>query len=144
MTASTISATTVTLTDQATGGAVAGAVTYNATTRVVTFNPTADLGAGKVYLMRIGAVPPGSRTPTASPSRPTARGRFTVAGGGGGTTCFLSDLPYTVTANGWGPVEKDKSNGENAAGDGGAAHPRRGRLTPRASARMPRPMSATR
>ena len=35
-----------------------------------------------------------------------------------GTTSYLSDLAYTVTANGWGPVEKDKSNGEQAAGDG--------------------------
>ncbi|HEY7534129.1 MAG TPA: PQQ-dependent sugar dehydrogenase, partial [Nitrospiraceae bacterium] len=35
-----------------------------------------------------------------------------------GTTSFLSDLAYTVTANGWGPVEKDTSNGESAAGDG--------------------------
>ena len=44
-----------------------------------------------------------------------------MAGGGGTTTTsYLSDLPYTVTANGWGPVEKDKSNGEQAAtSDGG-------------------------
>src|SRR6185436_696220 len=34
------------------------------------------------------------------------------------TTIFVSDLTYTVTTNGWGPVEKDKSNGEQAAGDG--------------------------
>ncbi|HEY7132920.1 MAG TPA: NPCBM/NEW2 domain-containing protein, partial [Candidatus Limnocylindrales bacterium] len=44
---------------------------------------------------------------------------FTTAAGGGGTTAYLSDLAYTVTANGWGPVEKDRSNGEQAAGDGG-------------------------
>jgi beta-glucanase (GH16 family) len=30
----------------------------------------------------------------------------------------VSDLPYTAVANGWGPVEKDTSNGEQAAGDG--------------------------
>src|SRR6185436_13281923 len=35
-----------------------------------------------------------------------------------GTTSYLSDLAYTVTSNGWGPAEKDKSNGEAAAGDG--------------------------
>jgi glucose/arabinose dehydrogenase len=34
------------------------------------------------------------------------------------TTAYLSDLAYTVVANGWGPVEKDTSNGEQAAGDG--------------------------
>ena len=35
------------------------------------------------------------------------------------TTKYASDLPYTQVANGWGPIEKDKSNGEDAAGDGG-------------------------
>ncbi|MFD0342216.1 NPCBM/NEW2 domain-containing protein [Streptomyces sp. NPDC127117] len=35
------------------------------------------------------------------------------AGGG-----FLSDLPQLSAANGWGPVEKDTSNGESGAGDG--------------------------
>jgi hypothetical protein len=33
-------------------------------------------------------------------------------------TSNLSDLTWTYMANGWGPVEKDTSNGENAAGDG--------------------------
>jgi PKD repeat protein len=36
----------------------------------------------------------------------------------GATTSYLSDLGYTVVANGWGPVEKDRSNGEDVAGDG--------------------------
>jgi hypothetical protein len=32
---------------------------------------------------------------------------------------YLSDLPFAATpTNGWGPVERDASNGENAAGDG--------------------------
>nr|WP_260848701.1 NPCBM/NEW2 domain-containing protein [Streptomyces sp. SLBN-118] len=30
----------------------------------------------------------------------------------------LSDLPWTSAVNGWGPVERDRSNGEQAAGDG--------------------------
>jgi alpha-galactosidase len=30
----------------------------------------------------------------------------------------LSDLPMTSSANGWGPVERDRSNGERTAGDG--------------------------
>src|SRR4029077_4052739 len=53
MTASTINGTTVTLTDQATASAVAGSVSYNATSRVVTFDPTTDLGPGKVYVATI-------------------------------------------------------------------------------------------
>ena len=35
-----------------------------------------------------------------------------------GTTSYVSDLTPTATINGWGPVEKDKSNGEQGLGDG--------------------------
>ncbi|MFC9843313.1 NPCBM/NEW2 domain-containing protein [Streptomyces sp. NPDC060223] len=31
---------------------------------------------------------------------------------------FLGDLPWLSTTNGWGPVERNTSNGENEAGDG--------------------------
>ncbi|MBM0232814.1 NPCBM/NEW2 domain-containing protein, partial [Micromonospora sp. STR1_7] len=31
---------------------------------------------------------------------------------------WLSDQPWTGESNGWGPVEKDRSNGENSGGDG--------------------------
>jgi alpha-galactosidase len=33
-------------------------------------------------------------------------------------TVALSDVPWVSATNGWGPVEKDMSNGETAAGDG--------------------------
>jgi NPCBM/NEW2 domain/Family of unknown function (DUF6298) len=33
-------------------------------------------------------------------------------------TTFLSDLTWVSATNGWGPVEKNRSNGETAAGDG--------------------------
>lgn len=33
-------------------------------------------------------------------------------------TTYLSDLTPTSSTNGWGPIEKDTSNGESAAGDG--------------------------
>jgi alpha-glucosidase len=32
---------------------------------------------------------------------------------------YISDLPFDSEANGWGPVERDTSNGESASGDGG-------------------------
>jgi hypothetical protein len=32
---------------------------------------------------------------------------------------WVSDLPFVSATNGWGPVERDMSNGEQAAGDGG-------------------------
>ena len=42
-----------------------------------------------------------------------ACGRGPTAG-----THALSDLPWTAASGGWGPVERDSSNGERAAGDG--------------------------
>jgi hypothetical protein len=39
--------------------------------------------------------------------------------GGGGPTQYLSDLTWTSVTNGWGPVERDQSNGEQGTGDGG-------------------------
>jgi alpha-galactosidase len=33
-------------------------------------------------------------------------------------TSYLSDLPWLSATGGWGPVERDTSNGESAAGDG--------------------------
>ncbi|MFE9204255.1 glycoside hydrolase family 97 catalytic domain-containing protein [Micromonospora sp. NPDC007230] len=33
-------------------------------------------------------------------------------------TTYVSDLPFLSESNGWGPVERDKSNGETGAGDG--------------------------
>jgi PKD repeat protein len=45
---------------------------------------------------------------------------ITVSSGTGGTTTrYVSDLPLTQATNGWGPVELDRSNAEQAAGDGG-------------------------
>lgn len=31
---------------------------------------------------------------------------------------YVSDLPWLNESNGWGPIERDASNGESAAGDG--------------------------
>jgi hypothetical protein len=59
---------------------------------------------GTAMLKIVGTVAP---TPTPSPS-PTAKPGVN----------YLSDMGWTYSANGYGPVEKDKSNGENAAGDG--------------------------
>ncbi|CAN5505061.1 hypothetical protein BH09PLA1_BH09PLA1_33340 [soil metagenome] len=42
----------------------------------------------------------------------------TVTGGMDRQETFLSDLAFTSTTNGWGPVERDKSNGEQGANDG--------------------------
>lgn len=35
------------------------------------------------------------------------------------TPTYLSDLTFVSSSNGWGPVERDESNGENGSSDGG-------------------------
>jgi glucose/arabinose dehydrogenase len=40
-------------------------------------------------------------------------------GSGGSSGTYLSDLAWTSMTNGWGPVERDRSNGELGASDGG-------------------------
>jgi len=43
----------------------------------------------------------------------------TTGGGGPAPVAYLSDLFWTSMTNGWGPVERDRSNGESGTADGG-------------------------
>ncbi len=81
--------------------------TWRATVPQATGPGTYDLKLTTKY-----RVPSGQQVTSTSP----VRVRVSVAPGGG--TTYLSDLTPLATANGWGPVEKDLSNGESAAGDG--------------------------
>src|SRR4029078_12349823 len=60
-----------------------------------------------------------SHTITAPMGPATFTATYSGGGGGGGSsTTYLSDLTPVSATNGWGPYEKDMSNGEQAAGDG--------------------------
>ena len=118
MASATISSTTFTLTPSG-GSAVSASVSYDGPTLTATLTPSAALTAATTYTVRVkggaGGVTDAAGNALAADSTAT----FTTASaGGGGTTSYLSDLAWTTTANGWGPVEKDRSNGEKAAGDG--------------------------
>src|SRR4029077_9363186 len=89
MNASTISGSSVTLTAQSTASAVAGTVSYNATSRVVTFDPTADLGPGKVYVATIKGGPSGVTDANGVALAADRTWTFTV---------FIDTTPPTVTA----------------------------------------------
>ncbi|MFE0650381.1 sulfatase-like hydrolase/transferase [Streptomyces sp. NPDC059534] len=52
------------------------------------------------------------------PVRYTADGTVTTPPPAPTRDSYLSDLPWIRAVNGWGPVERDTSNGKNAAGDG--------------------------
>ena len=73
--------------------------------------------AGRTYLARVLGGSSGVADVAGNRLAADVTWTFTTATGTG-TTSYLSDLAYTVTANGWGPAEKDMSNGEQAAGDG--------------------------
>jgi len=64
---------------------------------------------GTVTAAPIVVAPAPTPTPTPTPTPPPPPT---------GTTTYLSDLVPTAAVNGWGPYERDRSNGENAAGDG--------------------------
>ncbi len=53
---------------------------------------------------------------------PTANTSYTATftpSGGSTTTSYVSDLAWVSSLNGWGPIERDRSNGELGAADGG-------------------------
>ncbi|MEU0966146.1 NPCBM/NEW2 domain-containing protein [Streptomyces sp. NPDC005917] len=66
-----------------------------------------DLGLRASYMSPAGARTESAMTVTMTVADPPPAG-----------SSYLSDLPWLSAGNGWGPVERDTSNGETAAGDG--------------------------
>ncbi|MFJ8492726.1 NPCBM/NEW2 domain-containing protein [Streptomyces sp. NPDC094038] len=58
------------------------------------------------------------RSPAGVRAESTTTVTMTVADPPPAGGSYLSDLPWLSADNGWGPVERDTSNGETAAGDG--------------------------
>ncbi|MCW7941577.1 alpha-galactosidase [Streptomyces hygroscopicus] len=58
------------------------------------------------------------RSPTGTPAQSRVPVTVTVVVPPPAGVSYLSDLPWVSAANGYGPVERDTSNGENGAGDG--------------------------
>jgi hypothetical protein len=107
-----------TLTATGTGFASGATVMWNGAARTTTVVSSTQVTA---------AIPASDITAAGTASVTVAVGAavsnalaFTITAGGGGTgsTTYLSDLAWTSATNGWGPVERDTSNGEDAAGDG--------------------------
>lgn len=59
-----------------------------------------------------------SHTITAPGANTTYTATFTAAAPTPTTTTYISDLAWVSSSNGWGPVERDGSNGEAGAADG--------------------------
>ena len=117
MNAATLTTATVTLVPQGSSTPVPAAVTYDATSRTVTLDPTAALVAGTLYTATVKGGAGGVTDLAGNPLASNRVWTFTTAAAG--TSAYLSDRAWTSMVNGWGPVERDHSNGDNGANDGG-------------------------
>ncbi|HEY7087048.1 MAG TPA: NPCBM/NEW2 domain-containing protein, partial [Tepidisphaeraceae bacterium] len=77
---------------------------------VTSWSDTSPLAPSSTYFYRVFAFNGGGDSTTAS-----NEANITTPAG---SQVWLSDLTWVSATNGWGPVEKDTSNGEAAAGDG--------------------------
>jgi glucose/arabinose dehydrogenase/endonuclease YncB( thermonuclease family)/methionine-rich copper-binding protein CopC len=114
---STISSSTFTLTKQGASSPLSATVSYDPQTLIATLLPGASLQAGSTYTARIKGGSSGVKDLAGNALAADRVWSFTTASGNAATT-YLSDLNWTRADNGWGPVEKDHSNGDDAAGDG--------------------------
>ena len=75
----------------------------------------AQIGCGSADA---GTPPSPAPAPAPQPSAPTPPVADTPAAASATSTTYLSDSTWTSASNGWGPIEKNSSNGEQAADDG--------------------------
>jgi glucose/arabinose dehydrogenase len=116
MNPATLTTTTFTLVQQGQSTPLPAAVTY--ASQVATLNPNADLLPNTTYTATVKGGSAGAKDLAGNALAADVTWSFTTAAGGGPTTTYISDMTFTQATNGWGPVERDRSNGEAAAGDG--------------------------
>jgi hypothetical protein len=80
---------------------------WSKASRTTTGAISASVPSHGTVMYRVAAGDPTTPPTTPPPSSPPTGG-----------TKYLSDLSWTSATNGWGPVEKDRSVGNQAAGDG--------------------------
>jgi len=117
MQAGTVTTATMTLLKQGTTTPVPATVSYNSATSLATLTPSAALSASSTYTATVKSGPSGVKDLAGNPMAADSTWAFTTASSGP-VTSYLSDLTPTASVSGWGPAEKDKSNGEQATGDG--------------------------
>jgi hypothetical protein len=118
MNATTITTATITLVPQGSSTPVAATVSYTPANLTATLTPTASLVPGQVYTATVKSGSTGVKDTNGTAVAADQVWNFTARTGPPAGNLFVSDLTWTSMTNGWGPVEKDMSNGENLAGDG--------------------------
>jgi hypothetical protein len=117
MTAASLTTATVTLVPQGSTTPVAAAVTYDQASTTVTLDPVAALTENTTYTATIRGGAAGASDLAGNTLGSDQVWTFTTTAAAT-TTSYLSDRAWTSMTNGWGPVEKDRSNGETGAADG--------------------------
>ncbi|MBL8211862.1 MAG: NPCBM/NEW2 domain-containing protein, partial [Bryobacterales bacterium] len=115
----TVSGTAFRLIKQGTSTPVAATVTYDTATRTATLDPTASLELATSYIVTLQGGVGGITDQAGNPMAASKTWTFTTATVPPAGQSYLSDLGWTLMVNGWGPAERDRSNGDDAAGDGG-------------------------
>ena len=101
------------------GGAVAISSSYDAAADRLTITPTGDLETDTTYVATIQGGANGVADVAGNPLGSDFVWTFTTIPSATGGEVFISDMTWVSQSNGWGPVERDESNGEQGAGDGG-------------------------
>ena len=116
MNAASLTAATVTLAAQGSGSAMAATVSYDAASKMVTLRPAATLAGGTTYVATVKGGSAGASD--VAGNRLAADLSWTFTSLAVETVSYLSDRAWSSMVNGWGSVERDRSNGENGTGDG--------------------------
>ena len=119
MNAATFTTANFNLVRQGTTTPIAATIAYDVAARTATITPSAPLSLATTYVVTIKGGFSGVTDSAGNPLAGDQTWNFVTAVPPPAGTSYLSDLPWTTMTNGWGPVERDKSNGDLAAGDGG-------------------------
>ncbi len=101
------------------GGPVAATVSYSSALKRATLTPGSSLANDTTYVATISGGAGGVTDLAGNPLASDVSWVFTTEPDSiGGQEIFISDMTWDSQTNGWGPVERDQSNGEQGAGDG--------------------------
>jgi hypothetical protein len=117
MDASTLTSATLTIVQQGQSTPLAATVSYDGPSRTATLDPNVNLQPSSSYTVTVKGGSAGAKDLAGNALASDSNWSFQTASQQP-TATYLSDLTWSSMTNGWGPVEKDMSNGELGTGDG--------------------------
>jgi alpha-galactosidase len=114
---STLTTSTFTLIKQGTSTPLAASVSYDGASRTATLDPTSALEASTTYTATVKGGASGAKDVAGNALASDVSWSFQT-GTTGTSSTYLSDLSWSSGTSGYGPIEKDTSNGGFAGGDG--------------------------